>query len=136
MRCPDLSSGARTRPQRCRDCGLGDQAMLTATSPSPQSRQRCGRVRAPELRSGHLIGQALRVWRQEARASLITDTWQRVPTRCLRLRMMFVISSVVGRRRIRKYHIVSDVVVSNAADVERLGIKAREKSRWTCPEIA
>src|SRR5260221_283666 len=44
--------------------------------------------------------------------------------------MMFVISSVVRRRRIRKYHIVSDVVVSNAADVERLGIKDRENRRW------
>src|SRR5260221_12145754 len=107
-----------------------------AWSPSPQSRQRSGRARPTELRPAHLIGHPLRVCRQEARASLITDTRQRVPTRCLRLRMMFVISSVVGRRRIRKYHIVSDVVVSNAADVERLGIKAREKSRWTCPEIA
>jgi hypothetical protein len=93
-------------------------------------------VHAQELRSGRLIGRPLEVRGEEAQASLTTDTRARVPTGCLRLRMMFVISSVVRRRRIRKRHIVGDVVVSNAADVERLGIKPRENRRWTCPEIA
>ena len=93
-------------------------------------------VHAQELRSGRLIGRPLEVYGEEAQASLTTNTRERVPTGGLRLRMMFVISSVVWRCRIRKHHIVGNVVVSNAADVERLGIKARENRRWTCPEIA
>lgn len=50
--------------------------------------------------------------------------------------MMFVIPSVVGRRRVRKYDVVGDVVVSNTANVERVGIKARENRWWARPEIA
>jgi hypothetical protein len=49
---------------------------------------------------------------------------------------MLVIPSVVGRRRVWKYHVVGDVVLNNATDVERLGIKSLENRRRTRPEIA
>src|SRR5260370_29075170 len=49
---------------------------------------------------------------------------------------MFIITSVVRGRCVWKYCIVSDVVVSNPANVECAGIKSGENLRRTYAQVA
>jgi len=50
--------------------------------------------------------------------------------------MVLVIAAVVRRRRVRKHHVVGDVVVSHSTHIECGGIKPSKNRGWIRTQIA